>query len=331
MWRGHRRARRRLRPVPASPRTAAATRTAPAAQGAAATTAARPAARPAACPGARCCCRWGRGSRRREGGQRVERHPGPQRRGLARDRVQRHRADGQHRQQRAQLERLGSALREGDGQRHDRRQRRDGDSDARQCGPQAPVGQQRTERVAGRGQGGEQRRHRAAQGGEERESGAGDRQAAVQGDHRAQRGQRAEGQGQPPGVEVDRGGGAEGDGAQPGPRAEVTAGEPREQRGRGRGGESGGELRREQGRDGREQDAVAQDVVAAVPVVVPQPEALLVKQAGAEQVRRQIPRGRRDDHVGGGQHRRDGDGRVVAPAPPASLAPRGGLRARGRG
>ena len=44
--------------------------------------------------------------------------------------------------------------------------------------------------------------------------------------------------------------------------------------------------------------------MARVPQVVPQPEALVAEQLRAEEVIGQVQAGRREDHVGGGEHRR---------------------------
>ena len=86
--------------------------------------------------------------------------------------------------------------------------------------------------------------------------------------------------------------------------AEVAARERLEQGGRAGRRDPGRELRREQRRDRREQDAVAGDVVAGVPPVVPDPEALRPEQLRPEQVRREVEARRRDDHVHEREQRR---------------------------
>ena len=125
---------------------------------------------------------------------------------------------------------------------------------------------------------------------------------ALQRERDADARQQAEGEGEPAGVEVDRGRGAEPQRAQPGLAAEAPAGQRLEHRRRGHGRQRSDELRGEQRRQGRKQDAVAGGVVPGVPVVVPQAEALDREQLGPEQVGGEVEARGRDDHVTAGEH-----------------------------
>jgi hypothetical protein len=122
--------------------------------------------------------------------------------------------------------------------------------------------------------------------------------------------------------------------------AEPAAHEWREQRGGRHGGERERQRRAEQPRERRRQDAVGGRVVPAVPLAVPDREALLAEQVGAEGVGREVDRARLPDQVDGGEDERRDDRRGlprIDAAPPArsrrppAVGPwRGGRRFPGR-
>src|SRR5581483_6611157 len=141
----------------------------------------------------------------------------------------------------------------------------------------------------------------------------------VERDDRREGGKRAEGERQPAGEEVHCCGCAENRRSEPGVLAEMPARQRLEQRRGRRRGECRGELRRQRPGGGGEQQAVADYVVAGIPIVVPDSEGLSPEQLGAKEVRSQIETGRGSDHVGSGKRSRDGCGEEAAP----------GCRARG--
>ena len=92
--------------------------------------------------------------------------------------------------------------------------------------------------------------------------------------------------------------------AEPAVLPEAPAGQRLEQRGGDGRRDRRDELRGEQGGERREQHAVAGDVVARVPPVVPDAEPLSREQLRAQQVRRQVLAARFDQHVGERDHAR---------------------------
>ncbi len=213
-----------------------------------------------------------------------------------------HDGDQDDRPQRAERVRLGPALREGDRQQPDRYERAGGRGEAGEDGAHAPLGGVASGRVRGARQRREQRRHRAGQGREDGEDDGDPGAPALEGERAPHGWEHPEREREPAREQVAAGGQAEPQRSEP-PVAPVPAPRERLEQPRGRGGgERRRELRGDRRCDGREQDAVAGDVVAAVPPVVPDPEPLGAEQLGPQQVGREVEAGRRDDHVDRGQH-----------------------------
>ena len=118
-------------------------------------------------------------------------------------------------------------------------------------------------------------------------------------------------------------------------RAEVPAGERLEERGRGQRRERQGHRRPEQPGDRRRDDAVGGRVVAAVPLAVPDREALLAEQLGAEGVGGEVDGARLPDQVDDREQQRDEQRRqpppVDAPVQRAACAEPVGRAKRGPG
>ena len=158
---------------------------------------------------------------------------------------------------------------------------------------------------------------------ERAEQGEDDRQrvaAPLEGQQGGQPERHAERERQPAGEEQGGGGHAEPDRAPARPvRSEVAARQRLEEGGRGQRGERQGQRRAEQPRDRRRDDAVGGRVMAAVPLAVPDREALLAEQVGPEGVRREVHGARLPDQVDDREHQRHeerGEPPPVDAAPP---------------
>ena len=122
--------------------------------------------------------------------------------------------------------------------------------------------------------------------------------------------------------------------------SEVPARQRLEERGRGERRERERKRRPEQPRDRRRDDAVGGRVMAAVPLAVPDREALLAEQVGPEGVRGKVDGARLPDQVDDREHQRDeqrgeratsrcaGATAAAARSPPGAGS--GGCRARPR-
>src|SRR6185312_14844764 len=165
------------------------------------------------------------------------------------------------------------------------------------------------DRDRGRGERGKQRGDRARQRRDDSERNGPTGAAARQEQRTGNRRQQAEGEREPTGEQVGRGAGAEPQRADPRVLAELVTGEDLEQRRTAARRQAGRDLRRERRCDRREQHAVAGNVVAAVPPVVPDPEALARKQLRAQQMRGKIQARWRDQHVRNCERSRDERGR----------------------
>ncbi len=166
--------------------------------------------------------------------------------------------------------------------------------------------QQTRDRAGGRGQGGEQGRREGM--------------ASLIAEHRGERQRDAEGEGESPQPDVADGGHGEGHPSPPRATPVAISEQHREQRRRGQCAERSGRADTEPCAQRREQEAVAGQVVAGVPMLIPHGEAVGLEQAHAVDLRSEIRRVRVDeqpqDHEDSRREQRRGRReRLLATAP----------------
>ena len=140
--------------------------------------------------------------------------------------------------------------------------------------------------------------NRAAANGEHGEPGGEHRTPSLEGEQRPQADRDPQGEGEAAGEQHRRGARPEPEGRKAGAVAVRVTGEGAEQPGGRHRGQGADQPRAERRAERRKEDAVAGQVVAPVPVVVPEQEAVRGEQVGAKGLRRVIGAGGLQDQVG---------------------------------